>query len=201
MQTQHDMLLISNATLILMVDILYKMFYTFKYKTYKISMIRPGISFANAASKTKPFIEISKYTQCVNESIGQYTSRLRNVIADDTAGVGPYPVFIISYKSTAMRIAARNEHVARFLANHIVRNNHAKSIHESEQQYITFAISDDEEGCRIGLPDHMNVTESVEFARYYYRANLKHKMPAQINWYKAIAVQTSETMESEGPIF
>jgi hypothetical protein len=201
MQTQHVMVLMSNATLILVVGILYNMFSTFKHKTYKMSMIRPGLSFANVAGKTNPSIEISKYAPLVNESIAQYAYRLKNVIADDTTGTGPYPVFIISYKSTVMRIAARNEHVARFLANHIVKNTHTKSVHASEQTYIAFAMSDEEEGFRIGLSDDMNVAESIEFARYYYRANEKYKLPAPLNWFKATSAQTSETMESEGPIF
>jgi hypothetical protein len=164
-------------------------------------MIRPGFSFANAAATNKAPAEFSKYAQGVNERVEEYTTRLKNVISDDNMGHGPYPVFIISHQSNVMRIAARNEYVARFLAYHLVKNKYAKQAHLDEQRYIAFAISDDDEGYKIGLSEDNNLAESTALARCYYRTNLKYKFASPLHWYNATASQTVETMESEGPIF
>jgi hypothetical protein len=163
-------------------------------------MWKTGSSFADVVAKNNKSCVSHKFMKKTNETTSMYISRIKKEILSNTVK-GPFKVFIVSRDRVTFKIAARNEYVAKCYAIMIVQKNDIKSEKKDEQLYVDFAISDFDEGYKIGIHEDMSSEEASHIAQLFYRSMYSPINTTAMDWINATVVRSIELRDVEGHVF
>ena len=164
-----------------------------------MKMWKSGFSFAEVVANNKGGIHICKFARNANENLQMYVNRIKKEIVTENAS-GPFRVFSVSRERQMFMIAARNEHVAKVMVIGIIQSRTSVASKAAEQKYVNFAISDPDEGYRIGVCDDMDVVEASRIALLVYRKTMCRQPNKLFEWIHASVVQTNESRDTEGQV-
>lgn len=162
-------------------------------------MWKSGSSFAEVVAKNNN-PSSHKFMRKSNETAHMYIARLKKEIYENNA-TGPFNIFTVSRNEETYKVSARNEYVAKYFATKHVKANFTKLETNKTQMYVNFAVSDPDEGYKIGIHDDMDLEEATHIARDFYRSMQRKRIDTSTEWIHAFVIQTSESYCTEGSVF